>query len=32
MGIHGNATAVLNFDEAKGWLVGEEHRGFPRCS
>jgi alkylation response protein AidB-like acyl-CoA dehydrogenase len=29
MGIHGNATAVLNFDEAKGWLVGEEHRGLP---
>ena len=29
MGIHGNATAVLNFDAAKGWLVGEEHRGLP---
>ena len=29
MGIHGNATAVLNFDEAKGWLVGEQHRGLP---
>jgi acyl-CoA dehydrogenase len=29
MGIHGNATAVLNFDDAKGWLVGEEHRGLP---
>jgi len=29
MGIHGNATAVLNFDEAKGWLVGEPHRGLP---
>ena len=29
MGIHGNATAVLNFDGAKGWLVGEEHRGLP---
>ncbi len=29
MGIHGNSTAVLNFDEAKGWLVGEEHRGLP---
>ena len=27
MGIHGNATAVLNYDGAKGWLVGEEHRG-----
>jgi acyl-CoA dehydrogenase len=29
MGIHGNATAVLNFDGAKGWLVGEQHRGLP---
>ena len=29
MGIHGNTTAVLNFDDAKGWLVGEEHRGLP---
>ena len=29
MGIHGNSTAVLNFDEAKGWLVGEQHRGLP---
>jgi acyl-CoA dehydrogenase len=29
MGIHGNSTAVLNFDDAKGWLVGEEHRGLP---
>src|SRR5579871_398528 len=29
MGIHGNATAVLNFDAAKGWLVGEPHRGLP---
>ena len=29
MGIHGNATAVLNFDRAKGWLIGEPHRGLP---
>jgi acyl-CoA dehydrogenase len=29
MGIHGNTTAVLNYDGAKGWLVGEEHRGLP---
>jgi hypothetical protein len=29
MGIHGNATAVLNYDDAKGWLVGEAHRGLP---
>ena len=28
MGIHGNATAVLNFDGAKGWLVGEINRGM----
>jgi acyl-CoA dehydrogenase len=29
MGIHGNTTAVLNFDAAKAWLVGEPHRGLP---
>jgi acyl-CoA dehydrogenase len=29
MGIHANTTAVLNFDGAKGWLVGEQHRGLP---
>jgi acyl-CoA dehydrogenase len=29
MGIHGNSTAVLDYDGAKGWLVGEEHRGLP---
>lgn len=28
MGIHGNSTAVMNYDEAIGWLVGEEHRGL----
>ena len=28
MGIHGNATAVLNFDEAKGWLIGEVNKGM----
>ncbi len=28
MGIHGNATCVLNFDEAEGVLVGEENRGL----
>jgi len=28
MGIHGNSTAVLNYDGAKGWLVGEAHRGL----
>ena len=29
MGIHGNATAVLDFDGAKGWLIGEANRGLP---
>src|SRR5208283_6033723 len=29
MGIHGNSTCVLNFDGARGWLVGEENRGLP---
>ncbi len=28
MGIHGNATCVMNYDEAKGWLVGELHKGM----
>ncbi len=28
MGIHGNATCVLNYDEAKGFMVGEENRGL----
>jgi len=28
MGIKGSATAVLNFDDAKGWLVGEPHKGL----
>lgn len=28
MGIHGNSTCVMNFDEAQGWLVGEENRGL----
>jgi 3-(methylsulfanyl)propanoyl-CoA dehydrogenase len=29
MGIHGNATCVMNYDGATGWLVGEENRGLP---
>src|SRR5437588_12914451 len=29
MGIHGNATCVMNYDSAVGWLVGEENRGLP---
>jgi len=28
MGINGNATCVMNLDEAKGWLVGEPHKGL----
>ena len=28
MGIHSNATCVMNYDGAKGWLVGEAHRGL----
>ncbi|GHC31818.1 acyl-CoA dehydrogenase C-terminal domain-containing protein [Aidingimonas halophila] len=28
MGIHGNATCVMNFDEAHGFLVGEPHKGL----
>jgi alkylation response protein AidB-like acyl-CoA dehydrogenase len=29
MGIHGNATCVINLDGAQGWLVGEPNRGLP---
>ncbi len=29
MGIHGNPTCVMNYDEATGWLLGEENRGLP---
>jgi hypothetical protein len=28
MGIHGNATCVLNYDGATGFLIGEENRGI----
>jgi alkylation response protein AidB-like acyl-CoA dehydrogenase len=28
MGIHGNSTCVMNYDEATGFLVGEEHKGM----
>jgi acyl-CoA dehydrogenase len=28
MGIHGNSTCVMNFDNATGWLIGEEHKGM----
>jgi len=29
MGIHGNATCVMNFDAATGWLVAQENHGLP---
>lgn len=28
MGIHGNATCVMNYDDAVGYLVGEENKGM----
>ncbi|SHK06797.1 hypothetical protein SAMN05444000_11832 [Shimia gijangensis] len=28
MGIHGNSTCVLNYDEATGYLLGEENKGM----
>ncbi len=28
MGIHGNATCVMNYDGATGWLIGEANRGL----
>lgn len=28
MGIHGNSTCVMNFDKAKGYLIGPENRGL----
>ena len=28
MGIHGNVTCVMNYDEATGYLLGEEHKGM----
>ncbi len=28
MGIHGNATCVMNYDNATGYLIGEENRGL----
>ncbi|TGD74306.1 acyl-CoA dehydrogenase [Mangrovimicrobium sediminis] len=28
MGIHGNATAVLNFDAARGYLISPPHKGM----
>jgi len=28
MGLHGNSTCEMNFSGAKGWLVGEIHKGM----
>ncbi len=28
MGIHANSTCVMNYDDANGWLVGEENKGL----
>ena len=28
MGIHGNATCVMDYDGARGWLLGELHKGM----
>ncbi|MBO9400266.1 acyl-CoA dehydrogenase [Shimia sp. R9_3] len=28
LGIHGSPTAVMQYDGAKGWLVGQEHGGM----
>jgi alkylation response protein AidB-like acyl-CoA dehydrogenase len=28
MGIHGNATCVMNYDGATGWLIGERDKGL----
>ncbi|MEP2530879.1 acyl-CoA dehydrogenase C-terminal domain-containing protein [Shimia sp.] len=28
MGIHGNSTCVMNYDDAEGYLLGEEHKGM----
>jgi len=28
MGLHGNSTCVMNYDEAEGYLIGEENKGL----
>jgi hypothetical protein len=28
MGIHGNSTCVINFDQAKGYLISQPHKGM----
>ncbi len=28
MGIHANSTCVMNYDEATGWMIGQENKGL----
>ena len=28
LGLHGSPTCVMEYDKAKGWLVGDEHKGM----
>jgi alkylation response protein AidB-like acyl-CoA dehydrogenase len=28
MGIHGNSTCVMNYDDAEGYMIGEMHKGM----
>ena len=28
MGIHGNSTCVMNYEDATGWLLGDAHKGM----
>ena len=28
MGIHGNSTCVMNYDDAEGYMIGEENKGL----
>ena len=28
MGIHGNATCIMNYDSAEGYMIGEMHKGM----
>ncbi len=28
MGLHGSPTAVMQYDDAQGWLIGEAHKGM----
>ena len=28
VGLHGSPTAVMEYDQATGWLIGKEHQGM----